>query len=305
MAVFTFIFPGQGSQKPGMGKEFYNSFSSAKEVFDRAEKSLSNCSIKSLCFDASEEELKKTENTQPALFTASYAIFKVLEEIGITGNVFAGHSLGEYTAIAASGYISFENGLNVVRKRGLLMRDCDPQKKGGMAAVIGLGDKAIKSVCEEVGDIYPANFNSVNQTVISGLKEKIKVASGKLKSMGAKRVIELNVGGAFHSPIMEQASKELKKELDSIQWKNGKGKIISNATAEISDDPERIKKALVMQLSSPVKWKDSMLKLVGNGYDNFIEAGPSGILKGLFRNISREAKVFSVENPDDIDKLIL
>jgi len=313
MNKLSFLFPGQGSQRPGMCRAFYSNFSAARKVIDKAENLLDDCSIKFLCFDADEARLKKTENTQPALYTVGFAIFSVLKEMGVTADLFAGHSLGEYTACAAAGYFSFEDGLKVVRKRGLLMRDCDPEKKGGMAAIIGIDEKAIKKVCEEIGDIYPANFNSNNQVVVSGLKDKIREASDKFKSLGAKRVVELNVSGAFHSPMMMKASKELKRELDAIEWKMGnglgnglgKGRIISNATAEISDDVDIIKESLVKQLTSPVLWKNSMIKLFENGYTNFIEAGPGGILRGLFRNIQREAKVFSVEEPEDIDKLDL
>ena len=303
MEKLGFIFPGQGAQKQGMGKSFYDAFETARKVFDEAEHVLTDCSIKSLCFDSDEEELRKTENTQPSLYTVCYAVYRVLSEKGYKGNVFAGHSLGEYTAAAASGYISFKDGLRTVRKRGLLMRDCDPGQEGGMAAIIGLDVAAIERICAETGDVFPANFNSPDQIVISGKKNKIAEACKKLEAAGAKRAVVLNVGGPFHSPYMKEAAEELKKELESIEWKAGSGLIVSNVNARMTGDPDRIKKNLVDQLFNPVLWSLSCKTLVDNGYRSFLEPGPSGILKGLFRRISKEVKVFSVEEPDGMDKI--
>lgn len=300
MKGFGFLFPGQGSQKPGMGKEFYDNFEAVKEIFDRSEKVLTDCSIKSLCFEADEEELRKTENTQPALYTTSYAIYRVLSESGYTGEVFAGHSLGEYTAITASGYIDFEDGLRIVRKRGLLMRDCDPERKGGMAAVLGLEIDQIKEVCNLVQNVWPANFNSPSQIVISGLKERVDEAMEKLKSQGARRVVPLNVGGPFHSPFMKKAADELEKELEQISWKKGHGRIVSNATAEVTSDPTEIKQNLVKQLYYPVQWSLSLQKLIDVGILRYIESGPGTVLKGLLRSIAKDAMVFSVEKPEDM-----
>jgi [acyl-carrier-protein] S-malonyltransferase len=303
MENLGFLFPGQGAQKQGMGKSFYDGFEVAREVFDEAENVLTDCSIKSLCFEADEEELRRTENTQPSLFTVSYAIYRVLSEKGYNGTVFAGHSLGEYTAVTAAGYISFKEGLRTVRKRGLLMRDCDPDQEGGMAAVIGLDEETIERICTETGEVSPANFNSPGQIVISGKKNKITEACEKLEAAGAKKTVVLNVGGPFHSPYMKQAADELKKELESVDWKEGKGSIVSNVNAMMTDDPDKIKKNLVDQLFNPVLWSLSCQKLDDLGYQNFLEPGPSGILKGLFRRISKEVKVFSVDEPEGIDKI--
>jgi [acyl-carrier-protein] S-malonyltransferase len=302
MNSYGFLFPGQGAQKPGMGKEFYDQHEAAQEVFDRAEHILKDCSIKALCFEADEEELRKTENTQPALYTVSYAMYRVLVESGYEGHVCAGHSLGEYTAITAAGYMDFEDGLRVVRKRGILMRDCDPERKGGMAAILGLEMKSIEEVCDSVQGVWPANVNSPNQIVISGLKEQVMRAMEKLKQRGAKRTILLNVGGPFHSPYMKEAASELEKELRCVSWRKGNKKIISNATAEIAEDSETISANLVNQLFSPVLWSASMQKFLELGTVRFIESGPGTVLKGLFRALSRDAQVFSVETPEDLQQ---
>jgi [acyl-carrier-protein] S-malonyltransferase len=303
MKGFGFLFPGQGSQKPGMGKAFYDKYEAAKEIFHKSEEVLTDCSIKSLCFEADEEELRRTENTQPALYTVSYAIFRVLSDLGYSGEVFAGHSLGEYTAITAAGYLDFEDGLRIVRKRGLLMRNCDPERKGGMAAILGLEREQIEEVCNQIQDVWPANFNSPSQIVISGLREKVNEAMERLKTQGARKVVPLNVGGPFHSPFMKEAAIKLEKELETVNWKKGQGKIVSNATAGITYDPMEIKQNLLKQLHHPVLWSLSLQKLVDQGYVRYIEAGPGTVLKGLFRSIVKDATVFSVEKPEDLDAI--
>ena len=302
MEVCGFLFPGQGAQKIGMGKDFYDKYDIAKAVFERADEIIDEVSIRKLCFESDEEELKKTENTQPALYTVSYAIYRVLENNGLAAKYYAGHSLGEYSAIAAAGYISFEDGLKLVRKRGILMRDCDPEQKGGMAAIIGLDEKTILDVCNDVGDVVPANYNSPNQIVISGDKRKVQKVANILKSKGAKRAVVLNVSGAFHSPFMRNAAEDLKRSLESIEWKKGKGKIVSNSTAEATDDPYLIRENLIKQLYSPVLWNKTMQTLVeGKKCFNYVECGPGKVLKGLFRSFSRDVAVSTVESVEDLE----
>ena len=232
-------------------------------------------------------------------YTVSYAVYRVLADQGVQADFCAGQSLGEYTAVAAGGFLSFEDGLRIVRKRGLLMRDCDPQRRGGMAAIIGLDADIIESICLEIGECFPANFNSPNQIVISGLKEKVEQAAERCKESGAKRAVVLNVGAAFHSPYMEDVANELKGELEKVQWSEGEKTVISNATAEYTKDPGTIRANLIRQLTSPVLWSLSMQRLVKEGNKEYIEAGPGNVLKGLFRNIAREATVHSVETMED------
>jgi [acyl-carrier-protein] S-malonyltransferase len=300
MSGFAYLFPGQGSQKPGMGKVLYENDETAKEIFQTADSVFSDCSITSLCFEADEEELRKTENTQPALYTVSYTVYRVLVQSGYGGTIFAGHSLGEYTAVAAAGYISFEEGLRVVRQRGILMRDCDPARRGGMAAIIGSDADTISRVCEEIGDVYPANYNSPKQIVISGMKDKVQMAAEELKTLGAGRTIILNVGGPFHTPFMANAAKQLEMELGRISWRPGRGDIVSNVTAKSANNPDVIRENLVKQLYNPVLWSRSLGTMLEMGFRRYIESGPGTVLRGLFKAYSTDAEVFSVEKPEDI-----
>jgi [acyl-carrier-protein] S-malonyltransferase len=283
-----------------MGKELYDAREGAREIFRAADRTLKDCSVTALCFESGEEELRKTENTQPAIYTLSCAVYRVLMEEGVRGDYFAGHSLGEYSAVHAAGYLSFEDGLLAVRARGLLMRDCDPEGRGGMAAIIGSDADTVRQVCEEVGDVFPANMNSPSQIVISGDRGKVEQAAGRLKELGAKRTVSLNVSGAFHTHYMRKAAEQLEKELEALRWNRAGGRVVSNATAEVTEDPGVIRENLVRQLYSPVLWSDSLTLLFGLGNRTYIEAGPGSVLKGLFRSTVREAEVFPVEKPHDI-----
>lgn len=298
------LFAGQGSQTVGMGKDLYDNFKIAKELFDKAEDVLKT-PIKKICFEGPDEELKKTENTQPAVLLLSYICYKLLESEGFTFDTFAGFSLGEYSALTAAGVININDALTLVRKRGLIMEKAVPEGKGGMAAVLGLSDEEVEKICNEVeGIVVPANYNCPGQLVISGEKEAVLKAADIAENRGAKRVVVLNVSGPFHSPLLENASKELKSVLDLINFNslNGK-KVLSNVTAETHSDSS-IKEFLVKQMYSPVKWNKTIENLISAGYDTFIEVGPGKVLTGLMRSIDKSKAAYSVNNLESFKTVV-
>ncbi len=278
----AYIFPGQGSQIVGMGKD---SFEKNAQPFELANETL-GFNLTKMMFEGPDEALKKTSNSQPALLCDSYA--KYLEAIETQGQpeFVAGHSLGEYSALVAAEIISFEDGLRLVRKRGELMEAALPEGFGAMLAVLGLDDDAIKQTIEEIGEgIYVANFNSPGQVVLSGKKEVIEQATGIFSKKGAKRAIVLNVSGPFHSPYMEAAAQKFAEELKTVTFHPPKIKYISNVTADFVADPEEIKTLLIKQIYSPVRWVEVVNKLCQNGAEEFIELGPGKVLTGLVKKI--------------------
>ena len=298
MKKVVLVFPGQGSQSVGMGKEVYNNFSYVREFYDKASE-IVGFDIKKLIFEGSEDELKDTVNSQPSIFLTSVVMLEVFKREGegkFEVIASAGHSLGEYSALYSAEVFSFEDGVKIVRKRGEIMGGADPDGKGGMAAVIGLEIEKIKQVCEELTNqgkyVEPVNYNSPDQIVISGYKEAIKEASEKLKSLGAKRVIELAVSGAFHSKMMEQPAKEFRKFLESFDIHSPKITVFSNYNAlPYPTNREGILETMEKQMYSPVLWIDIVKNINSLKPDLIIEIGPGQVLKGLIKKITSDVEV--------------
>lgn len=297
MGKIAFVFPGQGSQAVGMGKDLYDSFDDVKAVFEQADARLSE-SLSKLIFEGPQDQLTLTINAQPALLTTSIALLKRFQHSGIKADFMAGHSLGEYTALVAAGSIPFEDGVFTVRKRGEFMEEAVPNGQGKMAAVLGMDREALKEATDEVtakGNIVQlANINSPGQIVISGTAQGVLEASELAKTKGAKRVIPLEVSGPFHSILMKPAATKLQEVLDSISIQKAQVPVISNVTASPMDEPEEIKQRLLEQLYSPVLWEDSVKRMMELGVDTFIEIGPGKVLAGLIKKIDRKSQVFSV-----------
>src|SRR3989339_84885 len=285
------LFTGQGAQKKGMARDFYERFDEVKALFSQADETL-NFKLSELILNGPVEELKKTSNTQPAVLTVSYAIFKVLSRFMEPSRIsfFAGHSLGEYTALCAAGVLDFPSALNLVRKRGELM---EKVTGGGMAAVLGMEKDKIIEICAPLG-AEAVNFNSPRQTVIAGKKESIDAAETALKNAGAKRVVKLEVSGPFHSSLMKDLQNDFAQILDSHAFGRARIPVVSNYDAKSHTDAEEIKKALKEQLAAPVLWTDSVNFMVRNGANLFIECGPAKVLSTLVAQISARTRAVSV-----------
>jgi len=300
------IFPGQGSQHVGMGKDLYEGFYPVRELYAKANEVL-GYDLAKLSFEGPAEELNKTVRTQPALLVAGYASYKVLSLKGVRPDVLAGHSLGEYTAVVVSGALAFEAALKITEMRGRLMQEAVPEGEGMMAAVLGLPREKVSAACTQVksGYVEPANFNCPGQVVISGEKKAVEEAAGLLKTAGAKRVVPLQVSVPSHSKLMEKAAGRLAEYLFlEAEIKAPLIPIVSNSDALFLASSEEIKAALVRQLSNPVLWEDSLRAIWSAGINAFIEAGPGKVLSGLVKKTLPEAATYNVEDRESLAKTL-
>ena len=301
MGKTAFIFPGQGAQYIGMGRDFYEQMPVSREMFDLASKA-ANLDVAALCFEEN-EKINITEYTQRAMLAMEAAVLKAVEEKGFKPDMAAGLSLGEYGALVAAGVMSEEDAFRVVRKRGMYMQEAVP-KGGAMTAVLGLGADAIEKVCEETeGIVSIANYNCPGQIVITGQADAVNKAAQTLSEAGAKRCIPLNVSGPFHSIMLKEAGEKLGEVLEETEIHDIRLPYLANVTADYVADKEQVKPLLMQQIASPVRWQQSVERMIADGVDNFVEIGPGKTLSGFMRKINRDVKVINIEKVEDLKKL--
>lgn len=304
MSKLAFVFPGQGAQKVGMGKDFYDNYDVAKKMFKEADEAL-GYSIMKMCFEGPEEDLKLTANTQPAILTISCIANEILKENGIQPEITGGHSLGEYSALVAAGVLNFQDAVALVHKRGSYMQEAVPVGEGGMAAIIGVDRDKIVEVCQQVSAESPVqavNFNCPGQIVIAGATKGVELAVEELKAAGAKKAVILPVSAPFHSTLMKPAAEKLAVELDKVTISDAKIPVVANVSAEILTKAEDIKASLVAQAASPVLWEDCVARMKEFGANVLLEAGPGKTLCGFNRRIDKTITSLNVEDVASLEK---
>lgn len=305
MGKVAFVFPGQGAQAVGMGRDIYESDAAAKSIFDRADDAL-GYSLSTLIFEGPDAELKITYHTQPALLTTSIAYLELFKAKGLHPDFVAGHSLGEYSALVAAGVLSFEDAVRTVRARGEFMEQAVPSGQGAMAAVLGGDRQALQQLCEAVsadaGVVELANLNCPGQIVISGSKEGVQGIVDRGKEIGAKRVIPLEVSGPFHSSLMKPASERLSDVLSDVTMQTASVPVVANVTARPVQEPDSIRELLVEQVHSSVLWEDSVAWLIEQGVDTFVEIGSGTVLAGLIKKIDKSVNIYSINSKEALDQ---
>lgn len=302
MSKIAFIFPGQGAQKCGMGKDFYENTEIGRRIFDRASELL-GFSMPELCFEEN-DRLDITEYTQAAMVTAGIAMMQVLEEKGVKPDVAAGLSLGEYCALVAAGVMSADDAITTVRQRGILMQEAVPVGLGAMAAILALDASAIEEVTGSMEGVWIANYNCPGQIVISGEKAAVEEACEKLKAAGAKRTVLLNVSGPFHSGMLKEAGEKLGQVLENVAVSEPVIPYVANVNASYVREAGQVKELLKKQVSSSVRWQQSVEAMIADGVDTFIEIGPGKTLAGFMKKINRGVKTLNIETLEDVDKVV-
>lgn len=302
MSKLAFVYPGQGAQKPGMGRDFYEQFAAAREIYEKATAWL-GMNMKELCFEEN-DRLNLTQYTQAAMVTTSMAMERVLEKQGIHPDITAGLSLGEYCAIATTGAMSLQDAIVTVRKRGILMEEAVPAGQGGMAAVLGMEAEAVERIVGPMEQVSIANYNCPGQIVITGMKEALNDAMDALRKAGARRVTELTVSGPFHSELLREAGEKLAAELAGISFNQPHIPYVTNVTAAAVTEADGIRELLAEQISSPVRWQQSVERMIAEGVDTFIEIGPGRTLTGFIKRINREVTALNIETVEDMKEVL-